>query len=136
MRSSPASAASGCSLSAGTGPGHLPGPRPTPEPTADRRTITAARHRTATAGMPAVTSEAAYIGRFVPRALARRPGRVVYLHAADAARDPLIRVDQAIARWRTVHPALRTREIPARRGEWHIPLVERPAETVAAITAR
>lgn len=113
----------------------LPGTRPLPEPDADRAAIAAARHRTATAGMPAVSSEADYIGRFVLRAPARMPDRVVYLHAADAGRDPLIRVDQALARWRTIYPGLLTREIPGRHGEWHIPLIERPAETVAAIMA-
>ncbi|WP_239340685.1 hypothetical protein [Frankia sp. CiP3] len=114
----------------------LPGTRPDPEPDADRDAIASARHRTAAAGMPAVTSEADYINGFVLHGPVRQPSRVVYLHAANADRDPLIRVDRAMARWRIVYPGLVAEEIPGRHGDWHIPIVERPAETVAAIMAQ
>ncbi|WP_067478687.1 hypothetical protein [Actinomadura hibisca] len=113
---------------------NLPAARPTPELDADRDIINSARHHYATAGMPAVTSEADYIGAFRLRAPSRHPDRVVYLHAHEPVHDPLIKVDQAIARWRTVYPALITEEIKGRQGGWHIPLVERPKETLKAIT--
>lgn len=113
---------------------NLPATHPVPEPATDPDIIANSRRRYATVGMPAVTSQAEYIGTFALLPPAQQPVRVGYLRASDSAQDPLVKVDQAIARWRTVYPALVTEEIEGRRGEWHIPLVERPAETIEAIT--
>jgi hypothetical protein len=113
---------------------NLPAAHPEPEPGADRDAMASARRKYATAGMPAVTSAADYIGTFALLMPARRPDRALYLHASNAANDPLIRVNRAISAWRAGYPELMTAEIPGRRGEWHIPLVERPGETVEAIT--
>ncbi|WP_147339572.1 alpha/beta hydrolase family protein [Actinomadura spongiicola] len=112
----------------------LPVSRPTPEVDADASLIVRSRSRSAKVGMPAITSQAAYIGGFRLRHT-DLTGRIHYLRANPATQDPLIKVDQAIIHWRAVHPSLKVSSISSRRGDWHIPLVERPAETVAAILA-
>jgi hypothetical protein len=60
---------------------------------------------------------------------------VVYLEAMDADRDPLIRVSDAIVSWRVAFDDLKIVPITGRNGRWHVPLIERPKESVAAILA-
>jgi hypothetical protein len=61
--------------------------------------------------------------------------RVSFLHGHGPTRDPVIRVGRAIAGWRHAFPELRVVTIHARQGRWHLPLIERPKETVHAILA-
>ena len=112
------------------------GPRPQPEPDADRALIASAQHRGAWAGMPAVTSEAQFIANF--RELRRgelegKARRVIFIEGRDPNRDPLIRVSGSIAGWRTAFQDLQVVTLSGREGRWHIPIIERPKETMAAI---
>lgn len=61
--------------------------------------------------------------------------RTVYLHGSPADDDPLIRTTAAFGRWRIVLPGLSFEEVPGRRGRWHIPIIERPEESVKALLA-
>jgi hypothetical protein len=113
-------------------------PRPVAEPHADPRVIAAFRRATAWVGLPAIASQAAYIAGFPGLAgaeLVPVAERVSYLHGTGHARDPVIRVGRAIAGWRHAFPDLRVVRIEARQGRWHLPLIERPRETVRAILA-
>jgi len=113
-------------------------PRPVAEPDADPVLIAAFRRATARVGLPAIASQAAYIAGFPGLSageLVRVAERVVYLHATDPHRDPVIRVGPAIDGWRYAFPGLAARCIDERHGRWHLPLIERPAETVRAILA-
>lgn len=113
-------------------------PRPVAEPGADRRIISAFRWATARVGLPAVASQAAYIAAFSglrSNELVPVAERVSFLHGRGHARDPVIRVGRAIAGWRHAFPDLRVVTIHARQGRWHLPLIERPRETVRAILA-
>jgi hypothetical protein len=60
---------------------------------------------------------------------------VVYLQSNSPADDPVVRIPQAVEHWRSVFPGLTVVTVTGRAGNWHLPLVERPRETVAAITA-
>jgi hypothetical protein len=113
-------------------------PRPVPEPTADAGLVAAFRRANARAGMPAIASQAAYIARFPALAqdeLVPTAERFVYLHGDGYDRDPVIRVGRAIEGWRSAYPALKPVRIDERQGRWHLPLIERPGETVRAILA-
>src|SRR6266536_1667132 len=61
--------------------------------------------------------------------------RVSFLHGHGHANDPVIRVGRAIKGWRQAFPDLKVTTINARKGRWHLPLIERPRETVRAILA-
>ncbi|HYQ66137.1 hypothetical protein [Actinophytocola sp.] len=109
---------------------------PAPEPDANPELIAEAKSRAAWAGTAALTSQGAFIRGFrMPTAAILRgvTDRVGYLHARDADNDPMIHVSRAIEGWRTVYPDLRVTTIPGRKGQWHIPLVERPSETMRAV---
>lgn len=111
---------------------------PAPEPDANPELIAAAKSRAAWVGTPALTSQGAFIRDFrmpAPAILRGVTDHVSYLHARDADNDPLINVPGAIEGWRTVYPDLRATTIPGREGQWHIPLVERPSETMRAMLA-
>jgi hypothetical protein len=119
-----------------SGLSRLGGSGPEPEPDADRDLIRQARRYTADIGMPAITSQAEFIKNSSPV----RPGeltpstsRVVYLHGRDADRDPLVRVTESILTWRVASPGLTAKLLETRQGDWHIPLIERPRETVEAM---
>ena len=53
--------------------------------------------------------------------------------AAEA--DPLVKISQSIAKWRQAFPDLVVITVSDRDGRWHLPLVERPRETVIALLA-
>jgi hypothetical protein len=113
-------------------------PRPVAEAEADARIISAFRRATARVGLPAISSQASYIARFAglrPGELVAVAERVSFLHGHGHARDPVIRVGRAIAGWRHAFPDLRVVSIESRQGRWHLPLIERPRETVTAILA-
>lgn len=111
------------------------GSEPEPEPGADRTVIAAARRRGAWAGMPAITSQAAYITRFARLCTEQQidtPAHVAYL-CAEA--DPLIRLGPAIRGWRRVFPGLEVMTVTGRQTRWHVPIIERPQETMRAISS-
>jgi hypothetical protein len=113
-------------------------PRPVAEPHADPAIIRAFHRATAQVGLPAIASQAAYIASFVgPVAgeLVPVAERVSFLHGYGHAHDPVIRVGRAIIGWRYAFPDLKVTAINARQGRWHLPLIERPSETVHAILA-
>jgi hypothetical protein len=88
--------------------------------------------------MPAATSQACFIAQFRPlrdRELLRATQQVVFLEGSSSDKDPVIRIPEAIASWQRAAPDLRVVTINSRAGQWHLPLIERPMETVRALTA-
>jgi hypothetical protein len=61
--------------------------------------------------------------------------KAYYLHGREPEQDPLIVIDEAISGWRRVLPGLEEVVIEGRAGRWHLPLVERPQETMAVVSA-
>jgi pimeloyl-ACP methyl ester carboxylesterase len=88
-------------------------------------------------GMTAVASQGCFIGRFglgpADKAATAELKGVFYLHAMSSDQDPLVDTSTAINRWRDGFPSLVDVVVEGRQGGWHIPLVERPAETVTAV---
>jgi pimeloyl-ACP methyl ester carboxylesterase len=110
------------------------GAKPPVEDGASRALADAAHHRGAWAGTPAAATQACFIGRFRPPQHATAlVSRVVYLQTRSAAEDPVVRIPQSINHWRAVFPHLSVVMLSGRAGKWHLPLVEQPRETVAAI---
>jgi hypothetical protein len=88
--------------------------------------------------MPAATSQACFIAQFRPLVADELVGvaqQVVYLQGYPPEDDPLIRISESIAAWRAAFPNLVVITIQGRAGRWHLPLVERPGETVRALIA-
>lgn len=111
------------------------GVRPSPELGANHEVIDEGDHRNAWVGVPALTTQAEYLGTFRPDEIPQIRGIVLrgaYLQAASAGDDPLVRVDSAIARWKAGLPTLTIVTIPGRRGSWHLPWTYRPRETLTA----
>ncbi len=83
----------------------------------------------------AFMGQAAYIASFQPPSPEELAcvGDAYYLHGVDPQQDPLIRIDQAVAGWREALPGLHEVVIESRAGRWHLPLIERPQETMAAV---
>lgn len=109
-----------------------------PEPDANPGLIREARFSSAWVGMPALTSQADFISTFRPLRegeLEAAASRVVYLHAHNEDLDPLVKVDASIIDWKRAFPHMKVEEIATRAGNWHIPLIERPAEVMQAILA-
>jgi hypothetical protein len=114
------------------------GDQPTPEPGADAGLAAAGRRHSTWVGMPALTSQAGYLGAFPALRdgeLVGRAERVVYLHGRDPGEDPLVWVDDSMAHWRRAFPGLVEVVVNGRAGSWHIPLIERPRETLTAVLA-
>ena len=110
--------------------------RPVNEPDADPTLIRRARNEGASVGAPAVTSQACFIRRSAPLRANQLVGavdRVVYLRGAPATHDPLVRVDKSIEHWQVAFPNLSVVVLPGRESRWHLPIVERPRETVLAL---
>jgi hypothetical protein len=109
---------------------------PDPEPTANPRLIDAGRHAEAWVGTPALSSQAQYLAAFpMPRAnsLVNVAARVTYLRGHGPGTDPLVHLDLAIDDWRLAFPTLTVTTLPGRDVRWHLPLIERPQETMDAI---
>lgn len=90
------------------------------------------------AGTAAIATQGNFIGRFSQARhhaeLDQVTSRAFYLHGMPSdVDDPLIAVEPAMTRWRQIFPALIEVPVAGRDAKWHIPLVERPGETVAAI---
>lgn len=110
--------------------------KPSSDDTADTQTVANAHHAGAWAGMPAITSQTAYIADFPPLAvdeLASVAERVVYLRSSPSDDDRLVRVTNAIAGWRRAAPHLRVVTLTGRPARWHLPIIEYPQETVLEI---
>ena len=108
---------------------------PPAEAGANRSLIARGRNAGEWAGMPALTSQAAFMGQLPPRPAfsSKASARVVYLHGSNPQDDPLIRINRAVEDWRNTFPAMTVNVIRGRAGSWHIPLVERPRETMEAL---
>lgn len=114
------------------------GGKPPTEPDVDLTLVQKARLGGAWAGMPAATTQGCFIGRFQPLIDSELTGvarRVIYMHGKPPSDDPIIQISQAITHWQTAFPELMDVAIEERPGRWHLPLVERPRETVEKITA-
>ena len=114
------------------------GDQPDPEPGADPRIVKAGRRHSTWVGMPALTSQAEFIASspaLRDGELTGRAARVVYLQAREPADDPLVLVADSVDQWRRAFPGLVEVTIDGRAGVWHIPLIERPQETLRAILA-
>ncbi len=113
--------------------------QPTSESIANPALIAAARQSGMWVGMPAITTQACYIRRFsLPIGaveLGRAVRQVLYLHGSRPQDDPLVDINSSIKHLRRSFPGLRVITIPGRLGRWHLPLVERPQETVDAFIA-
>jgi hypothetical protein len=46
-----------------------------------------------------------------------------------------VRISESVKCWRKAFPSLSVITIQSRAGRWHIPLIERPRETVKALIA-
>jgi pimeloyl-ACP methyl ester carboxylesterase len=116
--------------------------RPDPEPDADPAQVAAGQSGSAWVGTSAVASQACYIrlasaaGADDDRqALAAVVARAVFLQGTDPQDDPLIDVPRAVDGWRQRLPQLQVVTIATRPAHWHLPIVERPHETMTAMTA-
>ena len=118
---------------ASRGAGHPPS-----EAGADPRTLGDARQAAAWVGTPAIATQAAYIGGFPPPGpndLVAVAARVAYLRGRPPGSDPVVRVDAAIAGWRRAFPQLNVVTFADRQESWHVPVIERPGETMRLILA-
>lgn len=85
-------------------------------------------------GSPALTSQACFIKRFKPISTESPGVRTFYVQAADAPeRDPLIDTGPAILKWRATFPDLVELTVQGRKGTWHVPLIERPADAAEVV---
>ena len=110
--------------------------RPSPEPEADPGLIRRARSAGGWVGTPALTSQATFIRDFEPLhdgELAPKVRRAAYLRGHGPGRDPSVDVEASITDWRRAVPSLTVVTLPGREAGWHIPLIERPHETMSAI---
>ncbi len=114
------------------------GERPDAEPDAATDVIRRGEQANASVGMPALTSQAAYLASFSSSELAD-VGDVVtsvtYLRAEHAHRDPLIDVHDATDEWSHALPGTKVVDLPERNGAWHVPWTYRPHETLEAVLA-
>lgn len=100
--------------------------------------VRAARHAGVWAGTPAATSQACFIAEFGPlieKEFVDIAKQVVYFHGYSQEDDPLVKISESIEGWRKAFPNLIVITIQDRAGRWHLPLVERPRETVKALIA-
>lgn len=112
------------------------GSQPEPQEGASLQVIQEGNRANAIVGMPALTSQAAYIASFDPTEISRITGvvsRVAYLEGDPPEADPMVDVDAAISDWRAAFPDLQVIRIASRLGEWHIPWTYRPKETLDAV---
>jgi hypothetical protein len=109
-------------------------PASPPESGVDTARVAQSQEADAWAGTPAFTSQAVYLADFVaPEPDAVRAVRSVYLQGVAPENDPLILVPQAIVGWQRSFPTLAVATVAGRDGHWHIPIIERPRETLAAV---
>lgn len=111
--------------------------RPPLEPDADSALAASGRHAGQWAGLPAASTQGCFIAHAhpPPTGSADLAKQVVYLQGHDPEDDPVVRIAQSVEHWRYAFPTLTVVTIASRPGRCHLPLVERPGETVAAIMA-
>jgi hypothetical protein len=101
---------------------------------ADRELVREAQRQFRAAQAPILTSHARYLRDFtVLRAACLDVTRAVFLRGGPPGLDPFVDVDRAIDGWRRAIPELVVARLGERREQWHVPVIERPQETVAAI---
>ncbi|SDT35189.1 hypothetical protein [Actinoplanes derwentensis] len=113
-------------------------PKPPPETDADPALVAEARHAGAWIGTPALASQAHFIARFPPlrgNELVGVVTRATYLRGTGPGMDPLVMIDASLADWRRAFPDLTVRTVTARDPRWHLPIIERPHETMNVILA-
>jgi pimeloyl-ACP methyl ester carboxylesterase len=113
-------------------------PKATPEPDADPGLVARAQHAGAWIGTPALTTQAHFIGTFPPLRDGELVGvltRAAYLRGSGSGADPLVITDASIEDWRRAFPGLTVGIVTGRDARWHLPLIERPHETMKAILA-
>ncbi|HZM84261.1 MAG TPA: hypothetical protein VFC19_51740 [Candidatus Limnocylindrales bacterium] len=106
------------------------------EPGVDRQVVTIAHRAFGSTGMPTLTSQAHYIRSFSMHHREKGgafSGRTVYLRGNPSGGDPVIAIDLAIAGWRSALPNLQLAEFKERLDIWHVPIIERPRETLKMI---
>jgi hypothetical protein len=112
---------------------------PPAEPGADPSAIAAARHDAAWIGVPALTSQATYLASAEPLGqaeLAAVVKRATYLVGeGNVADDPVVAVDDSITDWRRALPGLTITTVKGRKARWHLPIIEWPRATLAAVLA-
>jgi hypothetical protein len=88
--------------------------------------------------VPALLGQASYIASFQPpsRAELACVDTAYFLHGRDPEQDPIILVEEAMAGWRQALPGLHEVVIDGRAARWHLPLIERPQETMAVLSNR
>lgn len=102
----------------------------------DSDAVRLAQRTFASTGMPTLNGQAAYLMRFaVPSADSWnvQVDRAVFLRGTPSGGDPLITVDTAIAGWQKILPNLQVAIYSHRKDAWHVPIIERPAETMKMI---
>lgn len=114
--------------------------QPPAEEGADAGLIDAARKAERGLSMAIRMGQADFIGSHAVGSAARsttggHAGRTTYLSGAHAERDPSVDVPAARLAWARAYPGMVEREVAGRDGAWHIPLIERPRESLAALWA-
>jgi hypothetical protein len=112
--------------------------KPTPETDADPGLVAEAHHGGAWIGTPALTTQAHFIATFPPlrdNELVGVVTRTAYLRGSGSGTDPLVMTDASIDDWGRAFPAVTVRIVADRDARWHLPLIERPHETMKAILA-
>jgi hypothetical protein len=106
------------------------------EPNADRDLVAEAARAGRRQPLAGVMGQAAYMAAFSPPQASELTcvEKAYYLHGREPGQDPLIDIDRAMAQWREIFPHLTEVVLENRAGSWHLPLVERPQETMAALT--
>jgi pimeloyl-ACP methyl ester carboxylesterase len=107
-----------------------------PEPDADPSLVARSRSAGRWVGTPALTSQASFVAGFAPLRegeLSSNVVRAAYLRGHGPSVDPSVDVDASITDWRRALPSLTVVTLPGREAGWHIPLIERPHETMSAI---
>ncbi|WP_203907094.1 hypothetical protein [Rhizocola hellebori] len=106
------------------------------EPSADPDLVAAAGRAGRRYPLSALLGQASYIASFQPPSPAELAcvDRAYFLHGRDPQLDPIIIIDGALAGWRQVLPQLQEVVIEGRAGQWHLPLIERPQETMAILS--
>ncbi|MFB6718917.1 alpha/beta fold hydrolase [Kribbella sp. NPDC056345] len=102
--------------------------------------IGAAHHAAAWAGTAAMATQGAFIGHHGVDASDAKWSAVVgpayyFQGEQNATDDPLVDVESGVGGWTAVLPGLVVVPVGGRDGRWHVPLVERPAESAGALLA-
>jgi len=109
---------------------------PPAEPGADPDLIESAHRAFATVDSSTIFSQVKFVRQYAATSAHtwRRPAdRTVFLRGVPAGGDPFIATDSAVTAWRELVPDLREAQLQERLDTWHVPIIERPRETMATI---